>query len=362
MKKFSLILGIALVALMALVIIFWPASQVAAPSGSLSSAPSGVSEKRLRPVDRDTRMSPRPGSRSVRDYSTLMKLVGKFDFSKFPMLTRDQIDHYLEVRSRSAPALLTAFHLSRDHSDQEAFLREAMEKFPNDPQVQFASFWLFSEPEKRLEILETLKLTDPENGIVDCLSAKYLFDLGKNDEAFAALSQSDGKPIRDYTMLSSQNCEEAYLEAGFPPLEAKIAAVYGQAKPLLIEMPDLADGLMKQRASDQSAGDDAAVLFSREIQVRLASQLQQGGSLIDTLVGMVVEKGAIKEIDSPEAHARMEEIELQRAAILDASKRVTTMMENSAVPENDWLLYFDRVKLFGDSAANDWMLEKHPDL
>ena len=31
-------------------------------------------------------------------------------------------------------------------------------------------------------------------------------------------------------------------------------------------------------------------------------------------------------------------------------------MESSAVPENDWLLYFDRVKLFGEKAANDWLL------
>ncbi len=36
-------------------------------------------------------------------------------------------------------------------------------------------------------------------------------------------------------------------------------------------------------------------------------------------------------------------------------------MENATVPESDWLLYFDRAKLFGERAAMDWMLGKHPE-
>jgi hypothetical protein len=41
-------------------------------------------------------------------------------------------------------------------------------------------------------------------------------------------------------------------------------------------------------------------------------------------------------------------------------KQVTELMKDPAVPESDWMLYFDRVKLFGETAANDWMLEKYP--
>ena len=48
--------------------------------------------------------------------------------------------------------------------------------------------------------------------------------------------------------------------------------------------------------------------------------------------------------------------------MVEASKRVTALMETSAVPENEWMLYFDRVKHFGEKAANHGLLEKHLDL
>lgn len=36
------------------------------------------------------------------------------------------------------------------------------------------------------------------------------------------------------------------------------------------------------------------------------------------------------------------------------------LMKDPEVGENDWLLYFDRVKIFGEAAANDWMTERYP--
>jgi tetratricopeptide (TPR) repeat protein len=332
---------------LALALLLWPSAPKSGPdAGSAEVAP---------PVNRQPRPAPLPGSRPKRDFSTFVKLSTK---TEFPKLTREQIDSYLQARSRSAASLLTAFRLSED----EAFLREAMEKFPNNPQVQLASLRMFADPAKRLEILESLKLTDPENGIVDCLSARALFDLGKNDEAVAALSQSVGRPIRDYTVLSCQDNEEAYLAAGFPPLEAKMTALFQSTKPLVIQMRKLVDGLQKQRESAGLAGDDAAVQTSRDIQLQLAGQLSQGGFLVDSLVAFVLENKVLKEIDTPEARARIEEMAQQKNSMVEASKRVSALMETSAVPENDWLLYFDRAKLFGEKSANDWMLGKYPDL
>lgn len=329
---------------MALILLLWPSARKSTLAGEVTPS-----------VNRAPRPTPLPGSRPKRDFSAFVKLASK---GEVPKLTREQIDSYLSARSRTAASLLTAFRLSGD----EALLREAMEKFPYDPQVLLASLRLVVDPAKRLEILESLKRSDPENGIVDCLSARALLDLGKNEEALAALSQSVSKPIRDYTVLSCQNDEEAYLAAGFSPLEAKMTALFQSTKPLLIQLRNLADGLKKQRESDGAAGDDAAVQSSRDIQLQLAGQLPQGGFMVDSLVAMVIEKGVLMEMDSPEARARMEEIDLQRKSMAENSKRITALIETSAVPENDWLLYFDRAKLFGEKAANDWMLEKHPDL
>ncbi|MES2922844.1 MAG: hypothetical protein V4819_14920 [Verrucomicrobiota bacterium] len=341
----NLYIAAAILLLVALGIFLKPS----APSPTVSTVPA----ERSRPVNR----APKPASdpRHAKDFGAFVKHSTQ---SGFPKLTRQEIDDYLQARSRSASALLAAFRLSND----DAFLREAREKFPHDTQVLLASIGRVGDPAKRLEFLESLKHSDPENGIVDALSARAFFDLGKNDEALAALSQSAGKPIRDYTVLSCQNDEEAYLAAGFPPLQAKMTALFQSTKPLVIQMRNLVDGMKKQREIAGLAGDDAAVQSSRDLQLQLAGEVQQGGFMVDSLVASVLESKVLKEIDTPEARARIEEMALQKNSMVEASKRVTALMETSAVPENDWLLYFDRAKIFGEKAANDWLLEKHPEL
>jgi hypothetical protein len=309
--------------------------------------------ERSRPVNR----MPKPATdpRGANDFHAFARRLTQ---GEAPELSRQEIDSFLEASHRSAGSLLAAFRLSKD----EAFLREAMEKFPHDPQVLLASLQLQHDSSKRLKILESLKRADPDNRLADCLSARLLFDLGKNDEALAALSQSAGTPIRDYTILSCQDVEEAYLAAGFSPLEAKMSSLSQSTKPHLIQMRNVMDGLKKQRASDESAGNDAAVQSSRDIQMQMARELTKGPFILDSLVATVLEKGVLKEIDSPEARARIEEMELQQHSMRESSKQVDALMQNPSVPEADWLLYCDRVKLFGEKAANDWMLGKYPDL
>lgn len=343
----KLYLTVAAILLLLLALLLWPSER--------KPVRSAGSEERARPVNRPPRIASPPAPRRSKDFRSLAKLAAK---DELPKLTRQEIDHYLEAQHRNAGSLLAAYRLSGD----DAFLHEAMEKFRNNPQVLLASLQLFSDPATRLEILDSLKRADPENGIADCLSARALFDLGKNNEAVAELSQSVGKPIRDYTALSGQNVEEAYLAAGFSPVEAKATSLYQSTKTLLLQMRNVADGLKKQRASDESAGDDAAVQSSRDIQMRMAGELQEGGFIVDSLVAMALEKGVLREIDSPEARARMEEMELQKKSMVDQAHRVSALLENADVSESDWLLYFDRAKLFGENAANEWLLEKHPDL
>ncbi len=227
--------------LLALGMLLRPAAQ--RPADAESSA-ARSRPARATPTPSSSSRAPRP----AKDFQSFAQLAVK---GEFPKLTRDQIESYLEAQHRSAGALLAAFHLGRD----DAFLREAMEKFPHNPQVLLASLvWFTREPAKRLEGLESLKRADPDNGIADGLAARTLFDFGKNDEALAALSQSVGKPIRDYTVLSSQNAEEAYLSAGFSPLEAKMAAFFQGSKSAILDMRVVVEGLKKQRASEVFAG------------------------------------------------------------------------------------------------------------
>lgn len=329
--------------LIALVLLLWP-------SDSRPLAPVAPT----RSVHQPARPASISSSRPTRAFTRFAKLAEK---GELPKLTREQTDVYLQAQHRSAGSLLAIFHLSKD----EAFLREAMEKFPDDPQVLLTSLQLRNEPTKRLEILANLKRVDPDNSMADCLSARILFDLGKSDEAISLLSGTFGKSMSDYNALSNQNVEEAYLSAGYSAIEAKLATISQSAKPLLMEMPKVADGLKKQRVIDASAGNEDVARFSREIQLEMARQLQEGHFVLDSLVGMNLEKKALKEIGTPEAQAQIEDLNQQTKSINEKVAKIPILNENPAIPESDWLLYFDRVKLFGEKSANDWIIEKYPE-
>lgn len=273
-------------------------------------------------------------------------------------LSRNEIEDFLASRHRSAESLLSAYRLS----DDEAYLTEALRKYPNDPQVLLTSLRLSSDPAVNLKTLEALKLADPGNGIGNCLAAGALFDLGRADEALAELLSMTGKPIDDYSISSCQNDEEAYASAGFSSLEAKITSIFSGKKPSLMKMgAPLVKNLDAMRSAYETAGDQAGVDSIRQIHSEIGTQLRNGGSLVDELVGTVHEKAALKGLESPEAEERLREIEQRKAALTASARRIPALMENPAVSEGDWVSYFDRVKLFGEQAANGWMLERYPE-
>ncbi|MEO7100316.1 MAG: hypothetical protein ABI162_13210 [Luteolibacter sp.] len=326
------------------------------PSTEHPTAAATVPAERSRSINRETNPpTPPPTPRRAKDFqTTLMKLATESERK----LTHQEIDNYVEAQNRSMDSLLSAFRLSGD----EAYLKEALEKFPNNPQVLFCALQLSSDPAKRLEMLESFKRADPGNGIGNCLAAGALFDLGKNDEAFAELLRSSGKPITDFTITFYHNDEEAYLTAGFSPVLAKMTTLYTSSKGGFMQMRGITKKLDELRGNYASTGDDAAVQSVRDIQSEMGGHLQEDPTVVGKLVGIAVEKGALKGLDTPEARARWEELDQRQKSLSEKALKIPTLMENPAVPESDWVLYFDRAKLFGENAANDWILGKYPDL
>jgi hypothetical protein len=139
-----------------------------------------------------------------------------------------------------------------------------------------------------------------------------------------------------------------------------MTALFQSTKPSIIQIRELADGLKNHRESDRAAGDDAAVQSSLDLQLQLARQLPHGGFMVDAVVGMVLEKRVLQEMDTPEARARLEEMDRQKTSMMKASAHITALMETGTVSEHDWSHDFDRTKLFGEQAANIWLLERHP--
>ncbi|RYD35930.1 MAG: hypothetical protein EOP87_06435 [Verrucomicrobiaceae bacterium] len=282
------------------------------------------------------------------------------DASKGNLLTLsgNEIDAFLLSRHRSAESLLAAYQLSGD----DAYLIEALQKFPQDPAVLLASLRLSGDPAENLKTLEALKLADPGNGLGHCLAARALFDLGRTDEALAELLRMSGKPLDDYMILSCQAVEEAYIAAGFSSLDAKITSLYSATKPSLMKMGSpLVKNLDAMRTAYEASGNQEGVDSIRRIQAEIGARLRSAGSLVDELVGILHEKAALRGLDSPDAADRLNEVEQRKTALTQASWKIPKLMENPAVPESDWVSYFDRVKLFGEKAANNWILERYPE-
>jgi hypothetical protein len=318
-------------------------------------SPSTVPAESTRAISREVKsLPPSRTPRGKKEFQSLAKLYSGDAFSK---LTPQEIETYLQSQNRNAGALLAAFRMTQD----KAFLTEALEKFPNHPHVLFCALQVSEDPAKRLELLESFKRADPDNGIGNLLAARALIDLGRDGEAVSELLQSSGKPIKDFAEQSNQNFTEAYLSAGFSPLEAKVAGHAGSMTSWLMLMGDpVWKKLEETRLEYESSGNVAGVQSLRDIQFEMGRTLQQDGSLLDSMIGLVYEKKAWKGIDSPESAAFLQDLDQRTKTLKGYTQKFTTLVESPSVPESDWLLYFDRVKLFGEKAAVDWLLEKHP--
>lgn len=343
---------ITLAFLLALVLVLIQSrSGSSVPAGGGSDPDSrAASVSRSPKVDRDRAAA--PGKRSFAETLALASDGGAMDQS----LTAEQIDAFVNARNRGVDSLLAAFRLG----GSEAYLKEAMERFPDHPQVLFTSLSQVQDAEKRLAILENLKRVDPGNAMGNCMAARALFQLGRKDEALEELRNSVGKPLDDFTVASAQNAEEAFLFSGVPSAQAKLMALYGGTKSQVLQLRDLSDHMAKMGEEFRAGGDEASAESVRGIQAGLGQQLQGEGALVDMLVGMVIEKRSLRGVDSDEARARLEEIDQLKQNVTGKAKQVMELMKDPSVAEGDWALYFDRAKLFGETAANGWMLEKYP--
>src|SRR6185312_11539836 len=117
-------------------------------------------------------------------------------WGRAPVLTAQQVDAFLQANGRKVSSLLAAYRTSRD----VGLLREAMGKFPQDPQVAFevvTSPWLTAD-EKR-PWLKTFEQTAPENSLANYLLAMDDLKSGQTEEAMRELANAAGKHFDDYT-------------------------------------------------------------------------------------------------------------------------------------------------------------------
>jgi len=280
-------------------------------------------------------------------------------------LTPEQLEGYLASNRRSAGSLLAAFRTTGD----KAFLKEAEEKFPHDPRVDYAAIFRSDSPEERRQWLENLKNAAPDNSLADYLCARDDFQAGQTNAALQELAKAAGKQtFQDYTPDFIQNAQEAYRAAGYTDAEAVFLATSEALLPQLAEMKQLALGVGDLAKSYRQAGDDASAQSTAQMALDLGQRFgpgTQGGMfLINNLVGIAVERIALNALDpaTPLGDAgqtvqdELNNLTQRRNDIRNQSQQIEALLP--AMSDQEVGAYYERMKLFGAQAAMQWVLAK----
>jgi len=279
-----------------------------------------------------------------------------------PELTAEQAESYLQQTRRSAASLLAAFRGTRDAK----FLEEALQKFPNDPQVNFAAAIKKDvAPEERRQRLDAFKQSAPDNALANYLSAIDYFKSGQTAQALEDLNAVSGKPqLDDYSMEFTQSAEEGYRAAGYSEPESKMIAMTSLLMPHLAQMRDLGRNMAELAGSYRQAGDQSSADQVLQMACTLGQRFDQAPRecLISQLVGMAIERTALSAMDPAGPYAngtvndRLAEMTQQRAGMKQLTQQFDAVQP--MMSEGDWSSYADRQRLFGEKKALEWLVAK----
>jgi len=281
-------------------------------------------------------------------------------------LTGRQITGYLNANHRNAASLLAAYRTTGD----AAFLTEAMQRFPNDPQVTFeAAFRKDAPAEDRRQWLETFKKSAPENALPSYLSALDYFKAGQADAAVREVVAATGKSqFQDYTLDRVQEDEDAYLAAGYSVAEAKTVPARQLLLPQLGQVKELGLDLVDLAKSYRQAGDATSAQTVLQMTADLAqrySAVTPGEAEISQLVGLALERIALTAMDPSTPYGnngqtvqdRLSQIAQQNATLKDLNQQLEPLLPTMA--DEDWISYKDRWRMFGEEAAMRWVIGKY---
>lgn len=284
-----------------------------------------------------------------------------------PRVTREQLEPFLVKNQRSAEALLGALRASGD----EELLKEAKERFPNDPRVQFAAAFKTAVSGERQHWLEKLKQSDPENALANYLLAGQHLKAGRVEEALQEITAASSRPrVDNYLIDFMQNTEEAYRAGGFTEAEAKVAAGTSALLPEQTWLKQAGVELVELAKRYHQAGDETSAQAVWQMGANLGRRLHQSPqiSLIQESVGMAIERLALNELNSAAPPDESRQVVWDQldglAARRKAQKELISQTESTlrTMSDEDLAHYFDRAKLYGEAAALRWVLNHIPQL
>jgi RNA polymerase sigma factor (sigma-70 family) len=282
-----------------------------------------------------------------------------------PKLTAGQVEAYLKVNRTNAASLLAAYRTGGD----PALLKEAMEKYPNDPQVAFeAVLDKDLSPEEQRQWLNTFKQSAPDNALADYLSAFNYLKAGQTDQAVQDLTAASGKSLTDYTLARAQDDEEAYLSAGYSVAEAERISLSWLELPQLRQVKQLGQDLVGLANAYSQSGDQASAQAALQMAMNIGQRYANAPAntpLISQLVGMAIERMALGAMDPNSPYGgngqsvqdQLNQIVHNRAAIKSVVEQAQPFLP--MMSDQDILIYENRRMAFGEVAALQWVVSKY---
>lgn len=282
-----------------------------------------------------------------------------------PKLTSQQLEAFLKKHGRDAASLLAAYRTSGDAD----LLKEAMSKFPGNPQVAFeAASNTNLPPAGRQQWLEAFEKSAPDNALANYLMAAADFKSGQTSNAVQALEAAAGKPLDDYTSERIEDDMEAYLAADIPLAEAKELATEQLLLPQLSQLRDLGLQTVSLAGNYTQAGDAESAAAALQSIIDLGQQYSAGAPgepEISQLVGIALQSMALRSMDpsSPYGNGngtvqdQLDALAQQRAALMQIDEQSSALWPQ--MTDDDWVVYKDRWLMYGEVNAQQWLISKY---
>jgi len=280
------------------------------------------------------------------------------------LLTPQQLDAFLQANGRRASTLLAAYRTGKDMD----LLREALAKYPNDPQVTFEAAtcpWM-SEDEKR-PWLKAFEQAAPDNALAFYLSAVDDLKTGRTEDALRELASVSGKHFDDYTQSREQDNVDAYLSAGYTSAEAQTIASESLLVPQASSVKDLGVRLVDLAKAYQQAGDQNSAQTVLQMAMNVGRDVGNAPSsapvLIDQLVGLSIQSRALSAMDPNSVYGGqtvqdlLNQINQNGASIRALNQQAKPLLEN--IPDQDWVVFMNRRQVFGELPALQWVVNKY---
>jgi hypothetical protein len=289
---------------------------------------------------------------------TVLQRIAQNDATVFK-LSPEQIQAFFAKRGTNAETLLAAFNATGD----KAFLRQAVERFPDRAFVLAAALAQDALPEQRSDLLAKLKELSPDNPLANYLSARDHLKQQQPDLALKEFQEAAAKNgFHDFTVERIQGLEEMYLAVGYSAAEAKALAMTSVHLPAVGQMRELGREMSRLQQQYANAGDGASAELLAKMGIALADDISGSSarSLLGEIVGSIVEREFLKGLDPVGTYdflpvtvnERLAELTEQERRIRESSRFVDQWMRTAS--EAQLVSYFDRLKLYGEAGAISW--------